>query len=502
MLETQIGQLAYGSLVVPVLVRDELPFYIIWEEYLLVNKRMPTKFVNVHDFYLSQEFYRGEFRKVMTSLLQSIDDTGGVPFFVGGKKKIRTTVVSTCLLALDDMKAISDDLRRSMQSKIISLKDKMDEVDVDRGDTGTRKHSEDKAAWCVGETPSVWSTSYALWALFDTNYKGNYWNEIKKALIWLINQQKADDGWAYQDFRNCQSTIFLTATVLHVLRKAKKLKSQLSLSKADKEKIDKAIKRGLKFILDQKKENGKIAFWITPANEKDHDAVSTTWALWALSEDDPLRHKELIEKGINSLRENLERKEIWEMSKFVDETGTKYDVHKTYYFFTPSLLINLLKLGVNPLDEACIKVIEWLMNNRKPSGWIIEGYDIEEPQTFATALALQTVSTWHKYALEFMIRRRVVEKKAIEADNKLRAKVKVYLGSTFACILLLLAFLSSVYWSNILVLTTGALQYFMSHLLPEAVATILITVGLTIVGWFKRGSVKNVFSSVKKKILY
>lgn len=463
---------------------------------------MSVDFLDVHNFYLSQQFYGGECKKAMTLLLQGINDDGGVPFFVGGKEKIRTTVVSTCLLALNDMKAINDDIRRRMQSKIIFLKDNMDKIDVDRGDRGTRKHPEDEPAWCVGETPSVWSTSYALWALFDTDYDGDYWNGIKEALIWLVHQQKADDGWAYQDFRNCQSTVFLTATVLHVLRQAKKFKPQLSLSKAENEEIDKAIKRGLKFLLDQKKEDRKIAFWITPANENDQDALSTTWALWALYEDDPLKHKELIRRGINSLREDLEGKEIWEMSKFVDETGTKYGVHKTYYFFTPSLLLNLLKLGVSPLDEICIKMIKWLMTNRKPLGWVIKGYDIEEPQTFATALALQTVSTWHKYALEFMIRKRVVEDKDIGADNRLRAKIKVYLGSTIACILLLLAFLFNTYWSNIVVFTTTILQYFMNHVLPDMLATIFIIIGLTIIGWFKRRSVRNMLSLIKKKILY
>lgn len=455
---------------------------------------MSVELLDIHSFYLSKEFYEGKFKTVATLLLGSINDDGGVPFFVAGKEKIRTTVVATCLLALDKMKAISVNTRKKLQLKILYLKDNMDEIDLARGDVGTKKHPEDKPAWCIGETPSVWSTSYALWALFDTGYDGKEWKTIKEALMWLVGQQKADDGWAYQDFRNCKSTPFLTATALHVLRQSKKFKLKLALSKEDEEKIEKAIARGIKFILDQKKEQGKIAVWT--------DAVNTTWALWALFKDDPLKHSELISKGINFLREDLKGREIWEMRKFVDETGTKYGVHKTYYFFTPSLVLNLLELSVSPFDDLCLKAMEWLKTNLKPKGWVIKGYDIEEPQTFTTALALQTVSTWHKYAIEYMIHKRVVEHEEIKTDNKLRAKVKVYFGLTITCILLLCALLLYIHWSNILLFSASIPKYFMDRILPEFVATLLVLIGLTVIGWFKRNKIRNMLSLVKKKILY
>ena len=199
----------------------------------------------IADEQCMEAFFGEPFQSVCAPMLSSIRSDGGIAFLVGGKQKIRTTVIATCLLTLADMGLLERETICRMQKKLLELRDHMDADDEKRGDYGVSKKPEDASAWCVGETSSVWSTSFALWSLLRTGYQNEDIKPIISGLVWLIDQQNPSNAWGYQRFRNCRDNTMMTVLAILALREAQKRSDEIGLEVEFGRQVDTAIERGV-----------------------------------------------------------------------------------------------------------------------------------------------------------------------------------------------------------------------------------------------------------------
>jgi len=376
-----------------------------------------TRLIKLHSLYYTNEFYQDNLDPIISPLILSIHSDGGVPLKINEKNApVYTSTTATCLLALHYINTLSSGLKAKMHSKILELKDKA----AGNRQVIKKKAQEDESAWCITEEASVWSTALALWGLISTGYNGDRLEEIKQAVLWLIRQQKFDNGWAFQNISTCPSRVYFTSIVLHVLKKSKKLKI---LSKDEIRLIDGAISRGIEFIISQAQQNKKQIFWSTSTEDKNPDATNTSFAIWALHKADKHKHKELIEKGIYFLKQNLGKQKVWDFACIASEVETKYGLHKTIYSFTPAIVIILLQIGVHPFDELILKPITFLKRAKSRKGW---GIKPNEEFTFSTALALWTIHLWHKYTLKLAIQQAITARKRQPLKNYIYLLASIY----------------------------------------------------------------------------
>ena len=62
-------------------------------------------------------------------------------------------------------------------------------------------------------------------------------------------------------------------------------------------------------------------------------------------------------------------------------------------YYQPSLLINLLKIGLSPLHPLAFALLDWLKSTIRADG-VLSDYHPNLATTFATALAVQTIHAW------------------------------------------------------------------------------------------------------------
>lgn len=334
------------------------------------------------DFYLSKKFYNKNFMEIISPLIESIDFEKGVPLEIGGNQDFYSATTATTLLSLHHIHILDDSLRNSLHELMFILRDNT------YNPSPKKQNEEDKWAWDVSESASVWSTSLAIWALLETNYNGPRKDEIKEALMWLVNQQNPDGGWGFDT--ECSSQMLFTSFSLHALKIAI---NKIELSLEEEKKVKKAISFAINFIIKIKKTEKGLSFWLDYKNEK--DPTNTIYALWALFEENNQIFRDEIEKGIIFLRKEIKDKEIWDFNEIISETNTKYRFHKNIISFTPSIPIVLLKLGVDPFDDLCMKPIEWFQKNHKEKGWSLPNFSKKE-STFSTSLALWTIEDWQR----------------------------------------------------------------------------------------------------------
>jgi hypothetical protein len=82
----------------------------------------------------------------------------------------------------------------------------------------------------------------------------------------------------------------------------------------------------------------------------------------------------------------------WEDEQMVCEAGAKYNKQKNYYSFSPTLILELLKIGVSPYHYKVINQIKWLINNQNE--WKIQQYDRSEVCSFTYAMLISTITKW------------------------------------------------------------------------------------------------------------
>lgn len=380
--------------------------------------------IRIRDFYHSVSFFDEEFSRVISPLLDSFTYKKGIPLDLEEPLDYYTSTTATTLLALYHLRVLDNNLREQFHETLFWLKDHTENPII------KMKNPEDIVAWDVSESASVWATSLAIWALLSTNYRGQRLNEIIDAVMWLVNQQKDDGGWGFD--KQSESRIYFTGLALHSLQLS--LKS-LHFEVPQENNIRKARQLGLNYILQRKEETRRFVYWRTAINQKEEpDPASTLYALWALYEEDANKYKGLTEKGVRFLRHELGAKEVWDFKKFIEETYTKYGTQKIIISYSPSFLIFLLRIGVNPFDEMCLRPLRWLRENKGTKGWHLPGHS-EHALSFTTAYALWAINQWHRYALRQVIKEMDVQPLTL---RELRKRITILVGLIITLIVTLL----------------------------------------------------------------
>jgi len=247
--------------------------------------------LKIRDFYFSTQFFEDKFENICRPLLQCFNPEKGVPLDIENPWDYYTSTTATALLALYHMKLLDSETLSKFHEVIFRLRDYTSNPVI------KKKLPEDSCAWDVSESASVWTTALAIWSLLETGYRGDRISEIKKALLWLTDQQKPGGGWGF-DIK-CKSRVFFTALVLHVLKLGLSL---IDLTQDETYRISRAIKNGIQFILNEQKSERNMTYWTTVEGGGDPDPTSTLYALWALYEHDTDRYIDLINKGLEFIR--------------------------------------------------------------------------------------------------------------------------------------------------------------------------------------------------------
>ena len=301
-----------------------------------------------------------------------------------------SSTTSTSLLSLHHMRLLSEELRNSFHETLFWLRDNTE-------NTITKpKLEEDQYAWDVSESANVWCTSLAIWALLETNYNGVKNDDLKISSLWLVEQQRTGNGWGF-DVQS-KSNVFITAITIHALKLAL---TNIDFEENDYIKIDTSINNGIQYIVNSKIEEENLVYWNIDDETQVADETNTLYALWILKsidESDPS-----IQKGLNFIRKCWSKRRVLELQNIIEESNTKYQQHKIITSYTPSFPILLLQLGISPYDDLCIQSINWLKDKKRNLGWNLPGYN-EDPLSFTTALALWTISVWHRSLISTTIR--------------------------------------------------------------------------------------------------
>jgi hypothetical protein len=375
------------------------------------------KLYELRDFYYSSNFFNVSFDKIIKPLINSFIYKRGIPLKLESSSNYYTSTTATTLLSLYHIKAIDEQYINKFHDTLFWLKDNT------KNSVVKEKNSEDRVAWDVSESASVWATSLSLWALIDTKYKGDRLNEIKDAIIWLANQQKENGGWGF-DIKS-PSRIYFSALAIYTIQKSLK---NITFSEDKREYLKKIKQVGLQYILEKKIQNENEIYWTTKINQKEEpDPTTTLYAIMTLYKENKNKYKQTINMAINFLRHQL-KDEIWDCKKFIEETDTKYGTQKIIISFTPSFIIPLLRFGIDPYDEIIIKPLFWLRKNRLKNGWSMPGYS-KDTLSFATAYSLWAITLWHKYALNNLIKN-VSIIKPFKIVVKLRKRIRIFLYTT------------------------------------------------------------------------
>ena len=266
---------------------------------------------------------------------------------------------ATVILALNYANALSSDEKKKLVYELLSFQ------------------LDDDYSFCKNERSSVWATSWAVWCLLEV--AGDpIPAQIIKALEWLLSAQR-NGGWGFD--KESLPRPFYTYYALRAIIAAYK--------RLGWRRLKKSIKNVVKYIMRAQSEPG---WWGSISD--------TSMALMALLEIRKIFPKLVktssIEVGMQRLIEHLKNENV------EGEMWTEYGTPLFYiYFFTPALLVLLLKYGLPPYDDLCIRFARWFRDNiveYKSSGtygWSGR-IDEREPCSWATALGLIAMDMWRR----------------------------------------------------------------------------------------------------------
>jgi len=262
--------------------------------------------------------------------------------------------------------------------------------------------------------------------------------------------------------------------VLHALQLGKELFASDSSEKND---IKTTISLGIDFIEKESKNGINIVYWTVAKDNGETDPTNTVMALWILNKLNKL-NEEVKNKALNYLRNELRNKEIWDFKTIVNENNTKYSSHKIIVSFTPSIPLVLFELGVDPMDELCLKPILWLKNNLD-NGWKLPEYQAGI-LSFAYALGLWTVIKWHREATREILLR------SVENNIFVRLRKRITVALAVTLILFLVTIRNYIFGSMFFVYNTFYESYITYGLIGLISAVVsIITLIVAIFGFLK-----------------
>jgi hypothetical protein len=366
---------------------------------LIVNKDAFKKYIEDIDKHI--ELTKSTNKSLldwMNPIINSLTDDGAVSYLLNTNERFRASPLSSTIIWLQNAGLLSSDVLRTMQNKLIFLKDECQENDP-KGNYD--KYEDDKDGWSLAEGVSIWSTSLAIIALFDSdNYGLKLFPRFRASIIWLANQQDVNKkGWAYQAFDNCDVNEITSALAMQALAKVYKNIELLDFNNNEKKLIIRTLINGFQYIKDVCIKSKTYTYWCF--NGK-YSFTATTWILVALSE--LITISDIDNEIVDFYRNNKKRsfryilskmpqkQQKWADEQIVSEAGAKYSKQKNYYSFTPALIPQLLKLGISPYEPKIIKQIKWLLNNQ--DSWKISEYDKGRICTFTYAMIIATLVTW------------------------------------------------------------------------------------------------------------
>ncbi len=416
---------------------------------------------NLYDFYFSKNFFNKDFKNVINSLVGSFNEQYGFPLSINDSEvAYYPSVTSTVLLALFHMKMINVGFKNKICDSIFNLKDRTPNKIT------KEKIDEDYAAWDVSESANCWSTSLVIESLLETGYSGDKIEKIKGAVLWLKDQQRDDGGWGFD--KTCISRIFFSSIVLFALQLGKELFTPGSSEEKD---IRTTISLGLNFIEKEAVEDINTIYWTVAKGNDDADPTNTVMALWILNKLNKLSDR-VKEKALRYLRLELRNKEIWDFKAIVNEINTKYGSHKIIISFTPCIPLILLDIGVDPMDELCLKPIIWLKKNLD-QGWKLPAYK-GGILSFAYALGLWTVIKWQRTASRNLLSKNI--------ENNIFVQIRETIKYCIAVILISFLVIIRKYIFNSIVLLYNTFYNFYSTYGSISTMVTLMTLVMAILG--------------------
>ncbi|MBQ3427156.1 MAG: hypothetical protein IJH37_08445 [Clostridia bacterium] len=359
---------------------------IISEHLYLIDKSINMKYITNKSLI---EWFQ--------PFIDTITDEFQVPYLLNTSERFRASPLSSTIIGLNSANLLPDNALDIMYKNLIFLKD--NNISSDQSTKETRKASEDKEGWSLGEGVSVWSTSLAIIALLSNEKKDpNITYAYKNSVIWLANQRSS--GYAYQNHTNCDKNSIMTAHASYALSLSLKNKQIFKFNRNEEQTIINAITDSFTYL---KQNIIKKKYWVF--NNKPN-SYATIWSLISIKEMISCEqiqtetietietfYKDVYDKCVNYVLASMPREiKCWDSEQIVKEAGAKYAKQKNYHSFSPTLILQLMDLGVSAYHPKIINQICWLIDNE--GKWKIREYDKDNMCTFTYAMVLSAIVKW------------------------------------------------------------------------------------------------------------
>ncbi len=391
------------------------------------NKDQVFDYISTADSWININDALGpvRIRNLVSSLIESINDEGGVSYVLTVDERYRSSTLATVLDALVDVNLLPLEAIYQMQDHLYDLRDNFSPRTAN--DDKIDKQPEDNPAWGIDETPSVWTTSMALIALLNTGFVNRdtitkeIISNLRDTVYWLVNQAYSDGGWGYQKYPQseaCLSSVPMTALAMKAIiiaQNDQRLFNEDARRNRKFNKIVTALEEGKKFLITNQQATNDTSdtsiYWSYLENP---GVVITTWVLETLKllAESPIpcytvNDFELLKpKVIRYIYQNLPnssnieqycQSEMFFLAK--ESTDLKYKPklkeRKAFYTFKPFIISKLLDFGENPFNSQICLVVKWLLENREQH-WQIQEYNSSLPCSISAAMAINVIVKWLK----------------------------------------------------------------------------------------------------------
>lgn len=324
-------------------------------------------------------FFPG-YSKAVDSLKAAFRSNTGMPLELTRPGNFYASSTASALLALNHIGALNAYERQQWRDALLRLRSHR----VNPGDV--HKAKEDDAAWDPQEGASVWNTSGAVWALWRTGYNGP---EIERAVAWIVRSYNREAEFSPLSDR---FNLFIAANAVQCLRLAGRAETNMD------------VKRIIQEIVAWVRENAQpVAGMFCWGNTKGAapDPTATLCALWILYDcGEKGLDKRRISGAMNYLRSTLRGSHgMWAMTPVYDRMPIAGHNPQVIHSYTPSFVIPLLRMHVDPFDPLVLEPIRWLREHMitDPATGML-GWDnarhVSVPLSFTTGFALWAIHDW------------------------------------------------------------------------------------------------------------